>query len=107
MADLSLLTRFPEIRRAVAGDRSGSVLDSVGEPDAEGLAAVTGSVAELMTEVGESLVLDALHWVSIEGEKQASIIAIDDDAVVAGRVDAPRALTGIQKALDAAFQRKA
>jgi predicted regulator of Ras-like GTPase activity (Roadblock/LC7/MglB family) len=106
MADLSLLTRFPEIRRAVAGDRSGSVLDSVGEPDAESVAAVTGSIAELFTQAGESLGLGEPRWVSVEGEKQASIIAIDKDAVVAGRVDAPRSLAAIQKALDAALPRK-
>jgi predicted regulator of Ras-like GTPase activity (Roadblock/LC7/MglB family) len=106
MADLSLLTRFPEIRRAVAGDRSGSVLDSVGEPDPESLAAVVGSIAELLTQAGESLGLGEPRWVSVEGANQASIIAIDEDAVVAGRVDAPRALASIQKALDAALLRK-
>jgi len=106
MADLSVLTRFPEIRRAVAGDRSGSVLDSVGEPDAEGFAAVTGSIAELVTKAGESLGLGEPRWVSVEGEKQASIIAIDEDAVVAGRVDAPRSLAAIEKALDGALPRK-
>jgi predicted regulator of Ras-like GTPase activity (Roadblock/LC7/MglB family) len=106
MADLSLLTRFPEIRRAVAGDRSGSVLDSVGEPDAEGFAAVTGSIAEQLTQAGESLGLGELRWVSVEGEKQASIIAIDEHVVVAGRLDAPRSLAAIQKALDAPFLRK-
>lgn len=106
MADLSLLTRFPEIRRAVAGDRSGSVLDSVGEPDAESLAAVSGSVAELLTQAGETLGLGTLGWVSIEGEKQASIIAVDDDAVVAGRLDSTRSIAAIQKTLDAELLRK-
>ena len=106
MADLSLLTRFPEIRRAVVGDRSGSVLDSVGEPDPESLAAVTGSVAESLTQAGEGLGLGALRWVSVEGEKQASIIAIDEDAIVAGRVDSPRSIGAIQKAVDAALLRK-
>ena len=43
---------------------------------------------------------------SVEGENQASIIAIDEDAVVAGRVDAPRSLPAIEKALDAALLRK-
>jgi len=106
MADLSLLTCFPEIRRAVASDRSGAVLDSVGESDAESLAAVTGSIAELLMQAGENLGLGELRWVSVEGETQASIIAVDEGAVVAGRVDAPRSLAGIQKALDAALLRK-
>ena len=106
MADLSLLTRFPEIRRAVASDRSGAVLDSVGECDAESLAAVTGSIAEMLMQAGENLGLGELRWASVEGQTQASIIAVDEDAVIAGRVETPRSLIGIQKALDAALLRK-
>jgi predicted regulator of Ras-like GTPase activity (Roadblock/LC7/MglB family) len=106
MADLSLLTCFPEIRRAVASDRSGAVLDSVGESDAESLAAVTGSIADLLTQAGENLGLGELRWASVEGQTQASIIAVDEDAVVAGRVETPRSLPGIQNALDAALLRK-
>jgi predicted regulator of Ras-like GTPase activity (Roadblock/LC7/MglB family) len=105
-SDLSLLTCFPEIRRAVASDRSGAVLDSVGESDAESLAAVTGSIAELLTQAGENLGLGDLRWASVEGETQASILAVHEDAVVAGRVETPRSLAAIQKALDDALLRK-
>ena len=68
---------------------------------------MTGSVAELLRQAGENLWLGDLRGVSVEGETQASIIAVDEDTVVAGRVDSPRSLTGIQKALDAALLRKA
>lgn len=105
MADLTMLTQMPQIQRAVMASLDGSLVEAVGDADAEAVASVSAVVAATMKEAGEQFGLGALSWVSVAGNEQALVLAMDEDAVLTGYVDPPKALAAVEKALDTALGR--
>jgi predicted regulator of Ras-like GTPase activity (Roadblock/LC7/MglB family) len=105
MTDLTLLTRLPQVRRAVQASFDGALLATSGETDGEALAGVSAFLVAAMTDAGEQFGLGTLRWISVDGEGQAMLVAREEDAVLLGYVEPPRSLAAVEKAVDAA-QRK-
>ncbi len=104
MSDLTLITGLPEVKSAVLGDLAGTFFDAVEEQDGEGVCAVMGFLASLVTQVGNELGLGALERVSLAGAAEAHAVLLRGSSVIAARVERPGALAAVEKAWDDALQ---
>jgi len=104
MSDLALIARLPDVKSAVLGDLAGAYLDAVRETDGETVAAEMGFVASAMVEAGEHLGLGPLRTISLAGAARASMVVVRAGAVITAAVDPPRALGGVEKAVETSFQ---
>jgi predicted regulator of Ras-like GTPase activity (Roadblock/LC7/MglB family) len=102
MIDLALISSLPEVRSVVHGQLGGALLESIREPDAEGVAAVTGFLASALAEGGEQLGLGTLRRVSLAGERAATLLVVERDDVVSARIEPGHALSGVERVIDAA-----
>ncbi len=100
MADLTHISRIPNVASAVLGDLSGGFFDAVREADGEAVAAVAGFLSTNLAEAGDRLGLGPLGRISLSGERRATVILLRGGSVVAASVDPAAALTAVERALD-------
>jgi predicted regulator of Ras-like GTPase activity (Roadblock/LC7/MglB family) len=105
MRILTLFNNIREIKNAVVADLSGALLESMGDPDSEAVAAVAGYTAATMNEVGETLGLGGLEQLSFSGPSSACIVTMLDTNVVATFIDPAVSLAGVEKKLDITLHR--
>ena len=96
----SQISRFPEVLATVVTDRSGTLLESTGDIDAETIGAVNAVSAEALIRTGEALGLGALQRTSITGPKKACIIAACDEEIVGIHVDPSKSFGAFEKKLE-------
>jgi predicted regulator of Ras-like GTPase activity (Roadblock/LC7/MglB family) len=106
MGVLTALSSIREIKRAIVGDLDGTLIEVLGEPEAEAVAAAMGFAAATMNQVGEILGLGNMRRFTFTGKKDPCIATLLDTTIVAVFVDPAASLPAIEKKLDAAlFQR--
>jgi predicted regulator of Ras-like GTPase activity (Roadblock/LC7/MglB family) len=104
MSDLTLIAGVPGVKSAVLGDLAGAFFDAVEEQDGEGVAAVMGFLASIVSQVGTELGLGTLDRMSLAGEAVAHLVLVDGSSVLAARVEGASALGAVESAVDAAVQ---
>lgn len=83
------LKRFSELPGVVAttiGDSEGTLIDSRGEEDAEGLAAVSSFAFRGLAKVGETLGFGEASRVKVQSAKVAVFVVEDDEHTVTMRL---------------------
>lgn len=104
--DLEQIARLPGVRSAVQGDLGGALVDAVREPDGETAAAVTGFLAATLLRAGEQLGLGALRRSTVHGPTRATLVLVQDGAVIAATVEPAGALAGVERALETPTHRE-
>jgi predicted regulator of Ras-like GTPase activity (Roadblock/LC7/MglB family) len=105
MINVSTISKFPEVRSAIVADLRGALLESAGEPDAEGIAAIVGFVTSAMAQAGDLLGIGGLQRIVVSGPGSASILTINGDTIVVAFVDPSKPVAAIEKKLDAVLLR--
>ena len=96
----SQIARFPEVVATVVTDRSGVLLESTGDIDAETAGAVHAVTTEVLTRTGDALGLGVLQRTSIVGPKQACIITSSEDEIVGVHIDPSKSFGAFEKKLE-------
>ncbi|MBK8013563.1 MAG: roadblock/LC7 domain-containing protein [Deltaproteobacteria bacterium] len=105
MQILSLLTNVREIKHAVVSDLAGTLLESMGESDAETIGAVMGYTAAAINDVGAALGLGELQRISYAGKAQSCVVTMLDENVVATFIDPSTSMAAVEKKIDGALRR--
>lgn len=100
MAMLETISKFQGVRGAVLGDLDGAFLDAVREPAGEAVAAEMGFLAASLVEAGEALGLGVLLSAGVAGPAAASLVVVRGRSVVTARVEPPKALPLVERALE-------
>jgi predicted regulator of Ras-like GTPase activity (Roadblock/LC7/MglB family) len=106
MSDLSRIANLPDVKGVVLADLAGGFHDVVREQDAESVAAVVGFVSSAMVDAGGELGLGALRRILVAGEARGCLVVIEGDLVIAASVEPGKSLPAVEKAFDAAAERK-
>jgi hypothetical protein len=104
MTDIATIARFPEVKKVVRTDRQGTLIDSIREPDPEGVGAVAGFVVGALTQAGDQLGLGTLRRIVATGPRCADLAAVNDRTVILLRIEPASAVAAAEKALDASPQ---
>jgi len=102
MMDIGTLAAVPGVASVVLGDRAGTLLDAVQEPEAESVAAVAGFLTTALEEAGEQLGLGPLQRLTFAGASRACLLAVDGTSLLTARVQPPGSLAAVERALDTA-----
>jgi len=105
MINLSMLTKFPEVKSAIIADHRGMLLESAGHSDANQQASALGAMASAMAHAGEQLGAGPLQRFIVTGTATASIAIVAQDAIVGAFVDPNKPIATVEKILDTALQR--
>ena len=103
MADLSFITRVPEVRSAVLSDPSGGLVEAVREADGESVAAVMAFIATTLSQAGDEMGLGPLGRLSFAGPSQASLVVLYAEGILSAVIQPPGAFPAVERALDAAL----
>lgn len=104
MPDIAAIVRLPEVKKVVRTDLQGTLIDSIREPDPEGVAAIAGFVVGTLIQGGEQLGLGSLRRIVVTGGHCADLATVSDQTVVLLRIEPASAVAVAEKALDAAPQ---
>jgi hypothetical protein len=104
MTDIATIARFPEVKKIVRTDRQGTLIDSLREPEPEGVAAVAGFVVGALVQAGDQLGLGALRRVVATGPRYADLAAVSERTIILLRIEPASAVVAAEKALDAPSQ---
>jgi hypothetical protein len=105
MSSLAAIGKLPEVKRAVVSDSGGALLESVGEPDPEGVAAVMGFCAAALGRAGELLGFGSVDRFVVTGVQTASISTMQGDTIVTVFVDPTKPISVVEKKLETALPR--
>lgn len=95
------IARIPEVVATVVTDRTGTLLESTGDVDAESAGAVHAVSAEALISAGEALGLGVLQRTAIVGPRRACLITISETEIVGIHVDATKPFAAFEKKLEA------
>ncbi len=101
MPDIAAIARLPEVKKVVRTTLEGALIDSIREPDPEGVAAVAGFVVGALAQAGDQLGLGSLRRILVSGGRCADLAAVQDQVVVLLRIEPASATAVAEKALDA------
>ncbi len=102
--DLTAIASIPEVRSAMLCDPAGALLQSTGEPDAEGTAAVVGFLSATLAQLGEDLGLGPLYRVSAAGPAAATLLVGLGDSVLSVVIAPSSAFPAVENAIDSILQ---
>jgi len=101
MGVLSQLSGIREVKRAVAGDLEGALVEVVGEAEGETIAAVAAFALSQMNAAGEVLGLGAARRITFAGKGALLIVSLVDRTTVAAYAEPSTPAAGLEKKLDA------
>ena len=106
MLELSRISTLSGVKGTVLSDLNGGLLDAVGEPDGESIAAVAGFLASTLAEAGEELGLGTLHRMSFGGRTRAWLMVGGDGLLTVVSIEPAAALAAVERAVESFAQER-
>ncbi len=105
MKNFGLIAKSPEVVGAVVSDFSGALLESSGNIDPEGTAAVLAYTSQALGQAGEQLGLGALTRAVVVGPGKTGIVTLLQDGVLGVYIDPTKSTANFEKKLDDLLQK--